>query len=169
MCRTSLLTAKLSNTPPCFDSCCGEHNTSPSCPCASWQLQDVCAWCGSNVDPCWKRPASLPGSRGRPWPASQWHWARGTFWATRTRCAALPPAPQGRCYDSAYIQNRWQVLLAAMPAMHKHRGVFVQDVKLRTAFCLCHVLRIHAPESPYSQEVLQVGQLVHLTGEHRAG
>ena len=32
----------------------------------------------------------------------------------------------------------------------------LQDVKLRIAFCLCHVLRMHAPETPYSSSVLEV-------------
>lgn len=32
----------------------------------------------------------------------------------------------------------------------------MQDVKLRNAFCLCHVLRMHAPETPYSSSVLEV-------------
>ena len=32
-----------------------------------------------------------------------------------------------------------------------------QDVKLRAAFCLGHVLRMHAPETPYEQKALEVG------------
>ena len=34
--------------------------------------------------------------------------------------------------------------------------MIVQDVKLRNAFCLCHVLRMHAPETPFSSRVLEV-------------
>lgn len=34
--------------------------------------------------------------------------------------------------------------------------VDAQDVKLRNAFCLCHVLRMHAPDTPYSPKVLEV-------------
>ncbi|BDA45205.1 Sister chromatid cohesion protein PDS5 homolog A [Coccomyxa sp. Obi] len=30
-----------------------------------------------------------------------------------------------------------------------------EDVKLRAAFCLCHVLRMHAPETPYEQKALE--------------
>ena len=32
----------------------------------------------------------------------------------------------------------------------------MQDVKLRNAFSLCHVLRMHAPETPYSTIILEV-------------
>ncbi len=36
----------------------------------------------------------------------------------------------------------------------------VQDVKLRNAFCLCHVLRMYAPETPYTNRVLEVSSTV---------
>jgi len=32
----------------------------------------------------------------------------------------------------------------------------MQDVKLRNAFSLCHMLRMHAPETPYSTIILEV-------------
>ena len=35
----------------------------------------------------------------------------------------------------------------------------MQDVKLRNAFCLCHVLRMHAPETPYDNNILEVSCL----------
>lgn len=33
----------------------------------------------------------------------------------------------------------------------------VQEVRLYTALCICHVLRLNAPDSPFSEEQLQVG------------
>ena len=45
------------------------------------------------------------------------------------------------------------------PCLHEF-GALLQDVKLRTAFCLCHVLRMHAPETPYSSRVLEVSSTV---------
>ena len=35
----------------------------------------------------------------------------------------------------------------------------MQDVKLCNAFCLCHVLRMHAPETPYDNNILEVSCL----------
>ena len=32
----------------------------------------------------------------------------------------------------------------------------LQDVKLRAAFCLCHVLRMHAPDHPYELKIVEV-------------
>lgn len=37
--------------------------------------------------------------------------------------------------------------------------LILQDVKLRNAFCLCHVLRMHAPETPYDNDILEVSRL----------
>ena len=39
----------------------------------------------------------------------------------------------------------------------------LQDVKLRNAFCLCHVLRMHAPDTPYSNRVLEVSRPLALS------
>ncbi len=33
----------------------------------------------------------------------------------------------------------------------------LQEVRLYTALCLCHILRLNAPDTPYTDEQLQVG------------
>ena len=51
---------------------------------------------------------------------------------------------------------------------------FLQDVKLRNAWCLCHVLRMHAPETPFSSRTLEVSNAhsllytwTHVTMQHQ--
>ena len=53
-----------------------------------------------------------------------------------------------RCMFDSAILDSWQQVTCGLLAM--------QDVKLRNALCLCHVLRMHAPETPFSSKALEV-------------
>lgn len=59
------------------------------------------------------------------------------------------------------LQLQWGVCVsgrgAAVLAAGHEPLVCVQEVRLYTAYCLCQVLRIHAPETPYTDDQLKVG------------
>ena len=49
--------------------------------------------------------------------------------------------------------------VVAVCLMHATWNAHSQDVQLYVTFCLVHILRLHAPDSPFSEHQLQVTTL----------
>ena len=74
-----------------------------------------------------------------------------------SRCLQMPATA---CLHLHAMQQKIQLIKWALQQLRSGKAVDVddamQDVKLRNAFSLCHVLRMHAPETPYSTIILEV-------------
>lgn len=57
-----------------------------------------------------------------------------------------------------------QLHLVPQASLEPFPLLLLQEVRLYAALCLCHILRLNAPDTPYSDEQLQVGLVAICNG-----
>ena len=126
-------------------------------PCGSSQASLTCLW----------PPAGCWGAAGRGCTELRECQERSPR-PGQGRGAQRFPEPQGQGADGRRRRRRRRrVLRRRRPTAGELQtgssdhpllnALLLQEVRLYTALCLCHILRLHAPETPYTDAELQVG------------